>query len=44
MEFFYFNRIFLNKNEKYAFYVHTSYEKMLWFKLLDLYVVNNFVS
>ena len=30
---------FKNKIEKY-----TSYEKMLQFKLVDLYVVNNFVS
>ena len=32
------NSIFLNQKEKYS-----SYEKMLRLKLVDLYVVNNFV-
>ena len=39
MEFCVFNSMFRNLKEKYTFY-----EKMLRFKLVDLYVVNNFVS
>ena len=38
MEFWIFNSIFLIWKEEY-----TSYEKMLQFKFVDLYIENNFV-